>query len=180
MIPNGPALVLLELCSVARGLVVLDQMVKKAPVHVVEAGPIMPGKYLIRVEGGVDEVDEALRAGRAAAGDALVDQTFLPFPHEALRPLLIAPQTPTLSALGIIEGFSIAGIVRAADAALKAAEVVPVRLDRGQHLGGKAALTLTGELHDIDAAMIAAREALGDGLLAGLEIIANPHPDVRA
>jgi microcompartment protein CcmL/EutN len=154
-------------------------MVKKAPVHILEAGPIMPGKYLVQIGGGVDEVDEAFRAGRQAAGDTLVDQLMLPYPHHTLRDLLTAPASPTIGALGIIEGFSITGIVRAADAALKAAYIQGVRLDRSVHLGGKATFTFTGALHDVEAAMEASRSALGEGLLAGSEIIANPHGDVR-
>ena len=178
-IPQGPALGLLELCSVARGLVACDQMVKRAPVWVVEARAVMPGKYLIYITGGVDEVDEALRAGLQAAGDTLIDHLFLPYPHQTLPPLLIAPASPEISSVGIIEGFSITGVIRAADAALKAAYIHGVRLDRGAHLGGKASFTLTGDLHDVEAAIEAGRAALGEGLLAGCEIIANPHPDIR-
>ncbi len=177
-LPAGPALGLIELCSVARGLRVVDALVKRSPVRVLEAGAIMPGKFLVRLGGGVDEVFEALVAGKAAAGDALVDSLLLPYPHDQLVTVLTAPRSPERAALGVIEGFSVTGIVRGADATLKAAEVEALRLDRGPALGGKAAFYFTGALHDVEAGMAAGLDALGAGLLAGHEIIANPHADL--
>ena len=83
-VPDGPALALVELCSIARGVLVCDAMVKKSPVRLVHAGSTHPGKYSVLVGGGVDEVREALDAGRHVAAEALVDTMFLAFPHEEL------------------------------------------------------------------------------------------------
>jgi hypothetical protein len=59
-----PALGLLELCSIARGIVCCDAVVKKAQVRLVHAGSTHPGKYTILIRGGVDEVIEALARAR--------------------------------------------------------------------------------------------------------------------
>ncbi len=176
--PEGPALGLLELCSVARGVLTCDAMVKKAPVRLVRAGTTHPGKYSIVIRGGVDEVDEALGAGRAVAADALIDRLFLPFPHAELDAVLSAPGDWPLEALGVLETFSIAATLRGADAALKAADVHALRLRLADGLGGKGVFVLTGLLHDVEEAMRAGRAAIGAALLAGAEIVPNPHPDL--
>lgn len=177
--PDGPALGLIELCSIARGLVVCDAMVKRAPVRLVRAASTHPGKYIVRVRGGVDEVDEAMKAGLELAREALIDRVFLPYPHQHLEDLLAngARQAP-LESIGVLEAFSIAATIRAADAALKAAEVEGLRLVLADHVGGKGHFVFTGLLHDAEEALKAGRAAIGEALLAGCELIANPHTDV--
>ncbi|MFI5291091.1 MAG: BMC domain-containing protein, partial [Polyangia bacterium] len=68
----GPALGLVETSSIARGLVVADQMVKKAPVALVLARPVSPGKHLVLVTGEVADVGEAMRIGLETAAHTLV------------------------------------------------------------------------------------------------------------
>src|SRR6185436_15655530 len=70
----GPALGLIETNSIARGLVVTDQMVKKAPVELVLARTVSPGKHLTLVSGAVADVDEAMRIGVETAAHTLVDR----------------------------------------------------------------------------------------------------------
>lgn len=178
-VPDGPALGVVELCSVARGLVVVDAMVKRAPVRLISAGTRHPGKYLIRIRGGVDEVDEAMQAGVRQAGDALIDEVFLPYPHRQLVQLLERGRRDRpLESLGVLEAFSVAGIIRAGDAALKAAEIDALRLRLADGLGGKGHFIFTGLLHDAEEGLKAGRAAIGEGLVAGCELVANPHPDL--
>ena len=175
---RGPALGLIELCSIARGVVVCDAMVKQAEIRLERASSIHPGKYSILVRGGVEEVAEALQAGRRIANDTLIDQLFLPNPHTELLAVLKGPTGHSMQSLGILETYAVAATIRGADAALKAAEVRALRIRLGNDLGGKGFFVLTGLLHDVEEAMKAAKEAATRGLLAGCEIVANPHPDV--
>ena len=73
-----PAIGLLELSSIAAGIVAGDAMVKRSPVDTLHAGTVHPGKYLVLVGGAVAAVEEALTAGRVAAAGALLDELFLP------------------------------------------------------------------------------------------------------
>jgi len=179
--PDGPALGLIELCSIARGLVVCDAMVKRSPVRLARAASTHPGKYIVQVRGGVDEVDEAMNAGLELAGEALIDRVFLPYPHQQLETLLAeGSREVPLEAVGVLEAFSIAATIRAADASLKAAQVDGLRLVLADHVGGKGHFIFTGLLHDAEEALKAGRTAIGDALLAGCELIANPHGDLGA
>ena len=59
-----PALGLLALDSIAAGIAAGDAMAKRAPIDVIHAGTIHPGRYLVLVAGAVADVEEALDAGR--------------------------------------------------------------------------------------------------------------------
>ena len=173
-----PAIGLLELASIARGISTCDAMVKKASIRLIRAGTTHPGKYTILFRGGVGEVNESMRAGLAAASDALIDSIVLANPHAQLEAVLEAERPTMQGALGIIESYSLAGLIRAADAALKATEIMANKIRLGDDIGGKGYFVFSGELHDVQVAMDAAVEHLGPGLLAGQEIVANPHEDV--
>jgi microcompartment protein CcmL/EutN len=71
---QGPAIALVELESIARGYVVADAMVKKAPVHLRMTEAITPGKFLVLVDGEVADVECAFGEGVAVAGSGLIDK----------------------------------------------------------------------------------------------------------
>ena len=173
-----PALGLIELCSVARGLSVCDAVVKRARVEVVMSKAVHPGKYLVLFRGGVDETWESIEQGCGVAADTLVDRVFLPNPAPGLNAVLMGRLNGPVQALGILETFSAAAAIRGADAALKGGEVTPLRLRLADGLGGKAYFIFTGLLHSVEASMSAGCEAAGSALVAGSEMIANPHPDL--
>lgn len=174
------AIALLELTSIARGYRVIDALVKKAPVCLIDAGVISPGKYLIAFAGDVASVEESYLAGLEASGHHLLDHLFLPQPHmQTLAGVQGVLNTPPLGALGVVECFSAIGAIRAADVALKACEVALVELHWARHLGGKGYFTLSGEQFDVESALEAASGVLRErGLLLTTELIARPHEDL--
>lgn len=173
-----PAIALIELASIARGIAVGDVLIKKASIRLIQSTTTHPGKYMILFRGGVGEVEASLKAGLTAAGNALIDHLYLPNPHTQLEQVLEGERTVEIESLGILESYSIAGTIRAADAALKAAEIQARQIRLADDIGGKGYFVFSGVLHDVEAAMEAAVDALGPGLKAGMEIIANPHPDL--
>lgn len=176
---TGPALGILETNSIARGMVVADAIVKRAPVQLLESHPISPGKYLIVIAGEVADVEEALQAGVAAAAHTLVDRLFLPQAHSQLAPAMTGTADPgPLGSIGILETFTVASTVLAADAAAKAAEVRLVEMRLANGLGGKAFVVMTGPLDQVEAGVAAGAAAVGHGLLLGSEIIPAPHGDL--
>lgn len=178
-----PALGLIETSSIARGMVVVDAMVKKAPVRIVEAHPTSPGKWVVVIAGGVAEVEEAMAEGLAVAGDARIDHLFLPQVHEQVPTAMAGGRlvhTPDQDAIAIVETHTVASTVLAADAACKMALVHIVQMRLGQGLGGKAFFVMTGALHDVEAGAEAAEAVIGRGMLLAREIVPRPHPDFLA
>jgi len=174
-----PALAVLEVASIARGLSVSDAMVKRAPVRLVRADPMTPGKLVIVLVGGEAEVQEALDAGREIAGTEELDVLFLPYAHEAIVPALDGVEAPPVSgALGVLELRSVAATLLAADAALKAAQTELVALHLARGIGGKGYFVLTGAQDAIEAALEAGDAAVDPALRVGRELIARPHADM--
>jgi bacterial microcompartment shell protein len=178
----GPALAVVELASIARGHRVADAMLKRAPVRLMRADPISPGKFVVLVEGDVASVDESFRVGTDVAGDRVVDTLLLAQSHPGLWPALAgeANARDGVESLGIVETTTVAATVRAADAALKAAKVLITEMQLGRGIGGKAFFTVTGLLAEVEAAVEAAVGVLDPARVHTTEIIPAPHADLAA
>jgi microcompartment protein CcmL/EutN len=176
-----PAVGLVELDSIAVGFAVADLMVKKAPVTVVEASPICPGKYLILVTGDEASVAEAVDSGINYAPERVVDKTVIPNLHPGVVPAIAGvSEIGELVSLGVVEVFAVATAIRAADAAVKEAEVSLIEIRVASGLGGKCYFTLTGELPSVEAAVAAgANLAREEGMLLSRVVIPAPHRDLR-
>jgi microcompartment protein CcmL/EutN len=163
--PLEPALALVELASIAVGIEAGDAMAKRAPVQVLHAGTIHPGKYVVLVAGEVADVEEALAAGREVGAPSLVDTVFLPNVHPrvvaALRGRRLAGSG---EALGVVETATVAATIEAADAGVKGAAVELLELRLGDGLGGKGYLLFDGSVSDVEAAVDAAVGRLADPL----------------
>ena len=181
VIAAGPALGLLELQSIARGVTVADALVKRAAVQLHLNRPVSPGKHLVLCSGEVAEVEEAMLAGRAQAGSSLCDELLLTLVHDevlaVLRRKVKLPLSEELS-LGIVETLSAASTLRGADAACKAAEVRLHELRLCDGLGGKGFAILVGEQDMVEAALATVESILLPGLLLSVELIARPHPEL--
>jgi microcompartment protein CcmL/EutN len=182
---RGPALGVLEIATIARGIVAADAALKRSPALLVSSRAVSGGKHLVILEGGVAEVEEALGAGRRAADKLLLDHVELPMADAQVWPLLGAPVAPpdwspdpTAEAVAIIETSTVSAAIRAADAACKVSDVLVRDARFAVDLAGKAFFTLTGSLSDVEAALAAASAAAGDRAV-GLELIAQPSPDLR-
>jgi microcompartment protein CcmL/EutN len=175
------ALALIEVSSIARGHVVADAMCKKAPIELVLARPISPGKHVTLVVGAVADVREAVAIGVEVADDTYVDRLELAQVAQGLLAALRrAAPPPDGRALGLFETFSVASALLASDAACKAAEVELVVLRLGDGIGGKAYFALQGEQADVEAGLHAAETITQPALFAGKELIARPHEDLVA
>lgn len=181
----GPALGIVELSSIARGVVVADALVKRAPSVLLMSRPVSSGKHLVMLHGGVAEVGESMIVAVEIAAAATVDTLENPMLAEPVWALLNEPvdgagwsDDSEAESVAIIETTTVCAAIAAADAAVKVADVVlrDARLAVG--IGGKAFFTMTGPLTSIEASADVARAAAGDRL-AGLEIIASPAGDIR-
>jgi microcompartment protein CcmL/EutN len=178
---SGPALALLELESIARGFTTADVLLKRADVTLAFAEPTTPGKFILLFHGPVADVDESYRAGLEHAGPLLLDKLFLPGPADALLRALEGKLGPKQSeSLGIVETHTVASALLAADAALKEAEVWLTALHLAKGIGGKGYFTLAGDLHMVEAALLAAGAAIAPPLLLTTECIARPHAALRS
>ncbi|MDF2929146.1 MAG: microcompartment protein [Anaerospora sp.] len=111
------AIGMIELTSIARGIYATDLMIKTAYVEVVSATPVCPGKYIAIIRGDVAAVESSVAVGVETAAEYLVDSFILPNVHPAVFPAITATTMPDgMGALGIMESFSLASMIIAADA----------------------------------------------------------------
>lgn len=169
---------LIELSSVATGYFVEDTMLKAGSVQLLLARSICSGKFLIAVSGDVTSVQAALEAGAAAGGASLVDRRQI----ARVDPSVLAAVSQSvefdpkeLRSIGVIETFSAASILEVADAAVKSANVVLLRIHLAMALGGKGLLLMAGDVSSVQAAVAAgAKIAADDGMLVGRGVIPAP------
>jgi microcompartment protein CcmL/EutN len=171
---------LIELTSIAAGYDVCDTMLKAAPVQLLLSRSICSGKYMVMVGGDVAAVQASVEAGSQQGRHSIIDTFVIPNIHESIAPAIVgARKVETLEALGIIESFSVASLIEAADAAVKAASVEIIEIRLAMALGGKAFVTLTGSVADVRAAVDAgAAVVAAKGLLTNKVVIAQPRPEL--
>jgi microcompartment protein CcmL/EutN len=182
MMPQLPAIALIELGSIAAGSYAADRMVKRAPIQLLHVGTVQPGKYLILIGGGTAEVEESYREGLQAAPAEILDELLLPQVHPQVIEALDGARTFSgHESLVVLETSTIAAIVRAADAAVKGAKVDLAELRLGNGLGGRGLAILTGERTDVEAAAeIAGKSLAGRNVTLCQSIISNVHEQFAA
>ena len=174
------AIGLVEFNSIARGIEAADAMLKTAEVQIVRVGTICPGKFMVLVAGEVAAVQNSVGVGQRIGADKVVDDFILPNVHPSVFPAILATTSVTkLEALGVIETFSVASTITAADAAAKAGpvELIEIRLAVG--LGGKAYVTLTGEVAAVETAVeTGSKQAMETGMLVAKTVLPAPKKEL--
>ena len=171
---------MVESTSIAKGIEAADAMLKAAGVLPVQIKTICPGKFIVAVRGDVAAVEASVEAGKGVLGPALVDGFVIPNVHpEVFTALCGGGIVPEAGALGILETFSAASIITAADAAVKAASVTLLDVRLAMGLGGKGYALFSGDVGSVTAATAAGAERAGAaGLLVERSIIPQPLPEL--
>ncbi|GAB6085140.1 BMC domain-containing protein [Alkaliphilus crotonatoxidans] len=170
------AIGMVEFTSIARGIYATDQMLKTSEVEIVTASSTCPGKYIAIVNGDVAAVKESISVGEKLAEEFWIDSIIIPNVSPLVFPAITGATMPErIQALGIVESFSLANMVMAADAVLKAASLEPIELRLGTGLGGKSFFTFTGDVAAVEAGTEAAMALMEEkGFLVNSEIIPSP------
>jgi bacterial microcompartment shell protein len=174
-----PALALLEFSSIAAGVQAGDAMVKRATLTTVHAGTVQPGRFLVLIGGEVAEVEEALKAGKETAPDALNDHIFLPGVHPEVVRALGGRRSPKADdALGIIETSTVPAAIQAADKGVKGAQVNLMEIRLADGLDGKGIVFFTGDVSDVEAAVEIADQALSASQKVRRVVIPQIHAEM--
>lgn len=174
------ALGMLEVNSIAAGTLASDAMLKTAHISLITAQPVCCGKYIIMVRGGVAAVKSSIEAGVEAAKEAHVDSLVIPNVHsQVFEALSCSSVIEKKDAIGVIETFSLVATIKAADTAVKAAQIDLIEIRLGSGLGGKAFTVLTGDVSSVKAAVeAAAKGGENEGMIVKTIVIPSPHPDL--
>ena len=175
-------LAVLEFSSIAAGFKALDEMVKTAPIKIIDARTICFGKYLIVFSGDVASVEYSFKKGIETGENHLLDSLFLPMIHEeVLGAIGNIKDTENWGTIGIIETKTVTSAIEAADIAAKTGgvNIVEIRLANGY--GGKSYVKMIGNLEDVQAATESGTEKLiSKNLLFEKMIIPQPEKEIKS
>ena len=174
------AIGVIELKSIPKGVEAADAALKSAGVEMVTARPSCPGKYEIMLTGSISNVTAAVNHVTAKFDGYVIDSSIMGRIDEQVIEALFGTQTGVREgSLGLIETFSAASAIKAADIAVRTArvEIYDLRVSRG--MGGKGVVMLTGEVGDVTAAVEAGAEyAAKLATLSSTTVIAAPHEEL--
>lgn len=179
---KGSAIGIIETSSIAKGFEIADSILKSANVQLVMNRTICPGKYMVLVSGDVDAVRASIESGIKSAAHTLVDHFVIPNVDPSVFPAISGVgHLPELRALGVIEAFSVASIIEAADAAVKATSVQLLTIHLAMAIGGKGFVSMTGDVASVEEAVrIGAAVVARKGLLVEKIVIPAPRKELLA
>jgi microcompartment protein CcmL/EutN len=155
-------------------------MLKAAEVELLLSRSICSGKYLVLIAGDVAGVTASVEAGSTTAQGCVIDTFVIPNVHADVFPAIAGSSSVNLlESLGIVESLSVASLIEAADAAVKAANVRLIEIRLAMALGGKAFVSLTGAVSAVQAAVDAGAAVVSEkGLLVNRVVIPAPRPEL--
>ena len=170
----------IELKSIPKGVEATDAALKSAGVQVVSAHPSCPGKYEMILTGSISNVTASVQHVLSKFDGYVIDSSIMGRIDEQVITALFGTQkTERKGSLGLIETFSAATTIKAADIAVKTArvEIFDLRVSRG--MGGKGVVMITGEVGDVTAAVEAGSAyAKQSGQLSSEAVIPAPHAEL--
>lgn len=170
----------IELKSIPKGVEATDAALKSAGVDMVAAHPACPGKYELILTGSISNVTASVEHVLEKFGNYVIDSSVMGRIDEQVISALFGTQTgEKKGSLGLIETFSAATAIKAADIAVKTARVAIYDLRVSRGIGGKGVVLLTGEVGDVTAAVEAGSSyAKSTAMFSSSSIIAAPHEDL--
>lgn len=182
---NRNAIGIIELASIYKGYAVQDAVLKSANVEKLIARTICSGKFFMVVRGNIADVETAINVAGEVGGFAVVNLTTIPnidprvFPAISGNTAIEINIKKEVGAMLIIETFSVVSAIKAADYAVKEADLEILRVHVAMAVGGKGFVVITGNIGSLEAAAKPAVEyCKQEGMLAGYVIIKNPHKDI--
>ena len=171
---------ILESNSIAKGIEAADAALKAAEVQLLYARPVCPGKYSILFYGDVAAVNASLSAGSAVLDSHLVDAVSIPRIHpQVIHAIGLSVEPPPLGAVGVMEFFSVTAAVYAADAAVKAADVMLIDVRLGMGIGGKSFVILSGDVAAVSQSVASGMQIGAEkGLALQSVVIPRPRPEI--
>lgn len=166
---------MIEFNSIAVGIEAADHMIKAADVEPLMIKSICPGKFVVAIYSNVAAVQASVDAGMAAGVDTLVDYFVIP----NIDPAVISAMGMALTnirgnAVGVIETFSAASCIVAADVAVKTADVDLIEVRIAMGVGGKAFCILAGDVGPVQMSVGAGSASAAEkGLLVRKTVIPN-------
>lgn len=145
----------IEFKSIAKGIEVSNEMVKKSLVEVLFLKSICPGKFLIIIGGETSYVNECIDYGMEIGSSYIVDNFVInAISQEIINGLKHKYQKlDNISSIGVVETNKVCAGIKMLDKTLKSGDVVLVKLKMSFAIGGKLVYIVAGDLSSLEYAL---------------------------
>ena len=173
------AIGMVEYKTVSTGIKAADLIVKTADVELIQAQTVCPGKFIILFTGDLSAIRVSVDAAQNTYPESLIDSFVLGNPHESLfKALTCTAEIDNVQALGVIETFTGASAIVAADHASKTAEVTVFEIRVARGMCGKSYVLLNGSVAAVTEAVESSVALIKEeGLMLDYAVIPSPSKE---
>ena len=173
------AIGMVEYKTVSTCIKAADLIVKTADVELIQAQTVCPGKFIILFTGDLSAIRVSVDAAQNTYPESLIDSFVLGNPHESLfKALTCTAEIDNVQALGVIETFTGAAAIVAADHAAKTAEVTVFEIRVARGMCGKSYVLLTGSVAAVTEAVESSVALIKEeGLMLDYAVIPSPSKE---
>lgn len=169
----------IEFRSIAKGIEVSNEMVKKAAVSISFIKSICPGKFLIIVNGQEDEVEEAVSHGLILGKGFIVDSFIINSVHDdIIMAFKNKYQSKAVEAICVVETSKVCAGLKALNKTLKFSDVKLVKLQMAFTIGGKLVYIVSGSLSSIEHGIEEGKKDISTKEIVNISIIPSPSKEL--
>lgn len=167
----------IEFRSIAKGIEVSNEMIKKSSVEVLYLKSICPGKFLIIIAGETSYINESIDYGLTKGSSYIVDS----FVINAVSLDIINglknkyKKLESITSIGVVETNKVCAGLKALDKTLKSSDVSLVKLQLSFAIGGKLVYIVSGNLSDLECGIDEGTKILEKKDIVNISII--PYVD---
>lgn len=169
----------IEFRSIAKGIEVSNEMVKKAYVDILYLKSICPGKFIIIISGDTGEVNTAVDYGISMSEGFIVDSFVINSVHDSIISALKNKyeDISEVSCIGVMETSKVCAGLKALDKTLKNSDTTIIKLQLSFAIGGKLVYIVCGNLSSVNYGIDEGKKELKDKEIIQASII--PHVDEK-
>ncbi|MDV9756720.1 BMC domain-containing protein [Clostridioides difficile] len=145
----------IEFKSIAKGIEVSNEMIKKSSVDVLYLKSICPGKFLIIVGGETSYINECVDYGIKLGEGYIVDNFVI---NATSQEILDGfknkyQKLDSIVSIGVVESSKVCAGIKMLDKTLKSGDLVLVKLQLSFAIGGKLVYIVAGDLSSLEYAL---------------------------
>lgn len=181
MCKENKSICVLEFKSIAKGIEISNEIIKKVNIEILYFRSTCPGKFILIASGDEGDITETIKLGEELGQDVLMEQFQINNIHKDILSGLKrgnSVQENKYTSIGILEVSKISSGLAALDKTLKSSNVELISLKVGFGIGGKLVYIISGEVSDIEYGIQESERFLNSKSIIGKSIIPIVHESI--
>ncbi|MGL4848641.1 MAG: BMC domain-containing protein [Clostridium sp.] len=181
MCKENRSICILEFKTIAKGIEISNEIIKKVNIEILYFRSTCPGKFVFIANGDEGEITEAIKLGGELGEAVLMEQFQINNVHKNILEALkgtVKKNDIGYAAVGILEVSKVSRGLVALDKTLKSSSVELISLKIGFGIGGKLVYIISGELSDIEYGINESERFLNNKGIIGKSIMPVVHESI--